>query len=296
MSAARRLSGPAGPVEIRYVFDPTFVSASVRSCNVRSPCVPLLLAVHATYDWSHGPSAPTTPTPMSLDQYARGWLQAIRVQPRTTPWRRATNLRARSSGTQRAQGIRSATSGILEHMTWQMTRARVVGTLGLALVGVGAVVTLAGCTPEGAITEPVGQYDVGKSKNCPGEFLQSLANSRIESGLNVEVAETNETEQFKDVVSTAPICTASMESNRRLPSGQVEPIEYVALYEGELTEDITAHAQESGFEFTTETNLRRDARMVNFRIEPAMQLGIEGEGTYTVVHQIESEEIAALRG
>lgn len=156
------------------------------------------------------------------------------------------------------------------------------------------MLTLSGCTPEAPI-QPPGSATVGDATSCPGEFLYSLANQRTAAGAGVEVTEDDRSEQFDEFDSDGLACIAKLSGNRTLPSGAPEPDEFVALYEGERAESITAQLDALGFASADGKLWRRGGQLLSIRTEGAPRLGIEGEATFTLVSVMDSEELADIR-
>jgi hypothetical protein len=168
-----------------------------------------------------------------------------------------------------------------------------------ALVAISAA--LAGCTADAGSLPPgerPGTASVGDSSACPGEFLQSLANARTVNGAAVTVDESDDTARFDDLAVDGLECVAELDGNRKLPSGAGEPTEYVGLYTGDLTQAVVDAAKASGYAPSDHTGTevwRKDDTLLTVQVKPAERLGIEGEGTYTLVHQLVSEELADIR-
>ncbi|MDR5700105.1 hypothetical protein [Agromyces aerolatus] len=163
------------------------------------------------------------------------------------------------------------------------------------LAAAGAVLMLfSGCTSEPPI-EPPGRASVGEATKCPGEFLHSLANQRTAAGAGVEVVEDDTSAAFDEFDADGRACIAKLSGNRTLPSGAPEPDEFVALYEGERAESITAQLESLGFAASERGIWRRDGELLSIRTEPAPRLGIEGDATFTLVSVMDSEELADIR-
>jgi hypothetical protein len=165
----------------------------------------------------------------------------------------------------------------------------------LALTAAGAtLMLLAGCTADPPV-QPPGSASVGETTSCPGEFLHSLANQRTAAGAGVEVVEDASSTEFDEIDIDGFACVAKLSGNRTLPSGAPEPDEFVALYEGERAESITAQVEALGFTPSERGIWRRDGELLSIRTEGAPRLGIEGDATYTLVSVMDSEELADIR-
>lgn len=156
------------------------------------------------------------------------------------------------------------------------------------------LVLLTGCTPDAPV-QPPGSASVGEATSCPGEFLHSLANQRTAAGAGVEVTEDASAVEFDEFDDEGLACIAKLTGNRTLPSGAPEPAEFVALYEGDRAESITAQVEGAGFSPSDRGIWRRDGELLNIRTEAAPRLGIEGDATFTLVSVMDSEELADIR-
>lgn len=180
--------------------------------------------------------------------------------------------------------------------------SRPVRRLGVSVAAAaGLLVALAACTQESASLadgERPGTASVGASAACPDEFLQSLANARTVAGAAVKVNETDDDSLFEDLSHDGLLCVAQLDGNRKLPSGAGEPTEFVGLYTGDIQGKIIEEAEGEGFagsDHTGTTVYRHDDTLLTVQVKPAERLGIQGEGDYTLVHQMESEELADIR-
>jgi len=176
-----------------------------------------------------------------------------------------------------------------------MRRTHTHSVLATSLVAAASISLFTACTSDSDVTEPPGQAHVAEASSCPGEFLYSLANQRTAAGAGVDVTEDDESTAFDDLDGEGRACVAKLVGNRKLPSGAPEPDEYVALYEGDLTDALTTQVESAGFTPSENGIWRREGELLTIRTEDAPRLGIEGEATFTLVSVMESEELADIR-
>ncbi|KAA9107518.1 hypothetical protein [Microbacterium rhizomatis] len=178
------------------------------------------------------------------------------------------------------------------------TRAR-YQLIGIASGLVIATALLAGCTttPRPAAAG-IPDAQIGQSQDCPGEFLQYLAKERTINAQDATVEELptdTATSELGFTLPDTPLCAATTQGQRTLPSGATEPAEHTLLIPGAHKTQIDGAAREAGYTDGAGWTLLTDTTVLRITEKTGTQIGIPDTTTYTLLTTTNSPELAKLK-